>query len=108
MMNATDVPCGDHSKVVTPPFSFVTSSASPPATLMRQTFALPLLDVMNPIHLPSGDHRGSVADLSPRVSCRLSVPSAFATWICESHSLVAPSIAASETATATLVPSGDG
>ena len=75
---------------------------------MRQMLALPLRDETNAIVLPSGDQRGSLDDLSPRVSCRLADPSAAARWIWLTHSLRSPSITASPTTKATCVPSGDG
>ena len=67
MTKAKDVPSGDQSNAVTPPFSSVICSASPPETLMRQMLALPLRDETKATNLPSGDQRGSLDDLSPRV-----------------------------------------
>ena len=76
MTKAMAVPSGDHSSADTPPFSSVTCSASPPDTSMRQMLALPLRDETKAIVRPSGDQRGSLDDLSPRVIWRLADPSA--------------------------------
>src|SRR5690349_20333350 len=75
---------------------------------MRQMLALPLRDDRKAIALPSGDHRGSLDDFSPRVSCRLPEPSAAATWTWLTHSLRSPSVTASPTTNATCEPSGEG
>ena len=115
MRNAIDFPSGDHSIAETLPFSSVIASASPPSTRIRQTFvrgSLPSLSLgpraeRNAIHFPSGDQAGLVEDLSPEVSAKAEVPSAFATFTCESHSLFSPSVTAALTTYATRVPSGD-
>src|SRR4029079_7158990 len=115
--NAMRDPSGDQLGSLTPPFSSVSSSASPPSTRMRQrlglgslpslpSLALPRAET-NAIHLPSGDQVGAVDDLSPPVSCRESDPSLRATCTCDGHSLSSPSMTALATTNATRPPSGD-
>jgi hypothetical protein len=74
--NAIEFPSGAHANELIEAFSLVTDSASPPATrMMKMLFLSPPRCERNASHCPSADHRGLVADLSPRVSCTALEPS---------------------------------
>src|SRR5258708_17749044 len=84
-------PSGEKRNPLTPPLCVVTAQASPPSALIIHTCRSPSFSrsLRNASRLPSGDHSGAPALLSPRVYCR-GVPPAVGTthtWVTFFHSL---------------------
>jgi hypothetical protein len=87
------LPSGAQVKFDTAVSDFVSCTASPPSALMAKTWLRsPTRGLVNAIQRPSGDQRGLVEDLSPRVNCIVRFVAASASQSCVTNASCSKSV----------------
>src|SRR5580692_3378889 len=107
MIKAIIFPSGLQLKLLTPVFTSVILSASPPRREMRYRLLLPSRLLMKATWLPSGLHLGLELFLSPCVNGMVLLPSILQRKIWFAYSLRSSVITAWRTVYNTFAPSGE-